>query len=864
MAVTNSRISNKVKIIIRIIATLALAFLFIIYTYNLYNNRFEYTMNKERIVAKSDMMYQGFAQGDTLGQTFETDKTLKGFAFANRIADNPKASDFRFVLTDLSNNKVVLDKTINSSLFVNGDYFVFLDKAYEIDGITKFEIEVTSLDDNLDISFLANSEDVYASGEAIHKGEEQKGDFQIMLLEKVNNGNLFLVYKVILLFIVFIFIGLHFWLDLKKMYHFMHRYRYLLAFGLLLFLIINKIHFSNIGAYGTFLQDDTDSAFVNPIFGEVRAIRSDEWRVTIPRLLAGQFTNPPYMGNTDIMNAAMDTTYAASGISWSLAALAKPEMWLFLFANVEYAFSFFWCFKVIATFMVGYEISRILSKDKRLLSLAGAILLTFNQFFGWWSLSFTYTSSLACVVFLYYFLMKEKKWHKILAAFGMVIAAASFVVQLYPAWQVPNGYITLVLFVWIIVSNFDKVKALKKSDVAIVLGALVLLAGVMVSFYLEEKDYMAKIMSTVYPAGRVCTGGFSLYKIFLYLQSLFYPFKDIGGVSEISMFFTLYPLPTIIAVILWVKNKDKKKDLLTPLLLGLSFIFTLYCLFPLPEFVAKILLLTFSTDVRLVDSLGLIQVLLLIHVLGYYKRKSFLNPVIGGVIALINAGLALLVSHLYYPEYMDVGMSVGGGIFVFLISLLLISDFGKLRIKKEGFGTIIVNRDYLYKSGLLITSVVILVTGVCVNPISRTLDAIYTRPLVKGVAEIVQNDKEATWIMLDNNIAASVLIATGAKTLNSTNISPNYGLWKILDPEKKMEEYWNRYAHMDVVLTSDDDVDVELLEQDTIRVFLPISYLKKLNISYVCCKSIPESLNNEEVTFENVYWDGEYNIYKVV
>jgi len=89
-------------------------------------------------------------------------------------------------------------------------------------------------------------------------------------------------------------------------------------------------------------------------------------------------------------------------------------------------------------------------------------------------------------------------------------------------------------------------------------------------------------------------------------------------------------------------------------------------------------------------------------------------------------------------------------------------------------------------------------------------------------------------------------------------------LWKILDPEKKMEEYWNRYAHMDIVLTSDDDVDVELLEQDTIRVFLPISYLKKLNISYVCCKSIPESLNNEEVTFENVYWDGEYNIYKVV
>lgn len=863
-----------VKKIGKVIALIALAILYVLCGIKKYHN-LSNNVNIEELTILDDETYSGFSEGETLTQSFHTDKNFRGMTMEMAFSAEMESTDYVFRVTDVTHDCLVYERGVSSSEFFNGvpciqddeegkffegKFAFYFDKEYAVNEDSEFLLEVVSMGENKGLSFLAGNENVYEEGEATFLGENLPGDFAISLLQNRKDTTVYFLSCMLLLLIPFVFVGLHFVLDVKSYHAFLHKYRYPLVLLLLAFLVCNKVHFSNISSYNTFVQSSTESSFSNPLFGMVRNIRSDEWRVTIPRLLAGQHSSPSYSGSFDIINGVNDSTYAMSGISWSLTALAKPELWLFLIADVEYAFSFFWCFKLLCAFMVGYELTRLITKDARYLSVLGGILLTFNQFFEWWSMAFTYTSALACVVFFYYYFQKEKLWEKLLMAFGLVVATGNFVVQLYPAWQVPNAYITLALMIWVIVISFEHIKQINKTDIVIIGGSLLLLVGVLLSFLSEEKLYMERIMSTVYPAGRVITGGFALNQMFYYFQSLFYPIWESGNPSEISSLYTLYPMPTVLALYLWMRNKNKKQDLLTILLLVVSGLLTLYCAVPLPSIVAKLLLFTYSMPPRMVICLGLVQVLLLLHVLGTYSRDNYFHPVVGLVLSAANTALAVYVCRQDYPNYLTTKMLLLDAVFTCGITWLLISDFSKWKLSEMKWVGELMKHRRPYRFGIAVLGAVILLTGLRVNPINRTLDSIYSKPVAKAIQEIVKEDGEGVWIAQDNNYLASMMIACGARTLNCTNTAPNYELWEILDPDKKMEEVWNRYAHLNIEIT-DGDLEAFLSYQDAIELKLPASYLKELNVRYICSNTLLH--DTEDVTFTRLYNEGGYMIYRV-
>lgn len=140
---------------------------------------------------------------------------------------------------------------------------------------------------------------------------------------------------------------------------------------------------------------------------------------------------------------------------------------------------------------------------------------------------------------------------------GIAISAANFVVDLYPAWQVPAGYVYLALLIWIIIDNRDCLKNYRIKDWMLAGGFFVFMISIIGMYLYNYMDYMTAIMNTVYPGGRTYYGGFSIDKLCGYLISLTTPYTDFTNPSEMGCFYGLFPFSVIVFAYALIQKKEK-------------------------------------------------------------------------------------------------------------------------------------------------------------------------------------------------------------------------------------------------------------------------------------------------------------------
>lgn len=124
---------------------------------------------------------------------------------------------------------------------------------------------------------------------------------------------------------------------------------------------------------------------------------------------------------------------------------------------------------------------------------------------------------------------------------------------------------------------------------------------------------------------------------------------------------------------------------------------------------------------------------------------------------------------------------------------------------------------------------VAIMAGATVNPVVHGIDVLHKTELAGEIQKVVKEDPDAKWIAL-NNVYAEYLIANGANTLNGVNRYPNYKWIDVVDPDKKYEEVWNRYAH--IIINLGYEVKFNLDAKDVYDVTLTYEKLKELNIEY--------------------------------
>ncbi len=155
-------------------------------------------------------------------------------------------------------------------------------------------------------------------------------------------------------------------------------------------------------------------------------------------------------------------------------------------------------------------------------------------------------------------------------------------------------------------------------------------------------------------------------------------------------------------------------------------------------------------------------------------------------------------------------------------------------------------------------------TGIYVFPIMKGFDAIFSKPVAQEIQKICEEEPDAKWITSGGGIVLSGYnVACGAPTVNSVNTYPNMKLWKKLDKNSQYEDIYNRYAHIDVELTS-EETSFELIQADYMKINLSYEDIAKTEAEYLLTMEELEFEENPYVEFEVIYEAKHMYIYHMI
>lgn len=514
-----------------------------------------------------------------------------------------------------------------------------------------------------------------------------------------------------------------------------------------------------------------------------------------------------------------------------------------------------WGLKIIAMFMINFELGRILTKKDKILSLMTAVVLTFAPVIMWWSMLDVIVLAMAIIV-LFHTYMANNEFslkRKLLIAYGMIVFLCQFAYSLYPAWQIPLAYVMLA---FIIVDFIIYRKNLKKKDYIIMIVTILITFLLLGYFVITSWDGIQAMMSTKYPGGREITGGDFDFSTFTnYYTNFFTPYsEDYTNPSEIASF--IYPAIAILIIIgIYIVNIIKNKRIKEVLkekknwyifgLIIVSGIFLAWMSFTWPSLLRKITLLYMCQEKRVAIIFEFICVLLTILIAKkIFERK---NKILNNKIALL-ISIIITILTIFIAKQTEYATTFTTFKLVVLATAIFSMNYTLLSSNKKAFAYTMI--------------IISLIAGIYVNPVSSGIDVITETELAKTAVNIAKEDKEACWIG-GSQINAQYLIANGIKALNGINQYPNYDWVEKLDPEHKYEEVWNRYAHIAIKLG--EETNFELLTTDSYRLTLNYEDLKDLDIKYYYTNEKANEKKQEEFSLETLYendYTGQY-IYKI-
>ena len=639
----------------------------------------------------------------------------------------------------------------------------------------------------------------------------------------------------------------------RRVSDFVFEKRWLITLSVLGLWVLCKVNFSNVSIYNGIIQPHLGDGLMSPLFGQTRPIRSDEWLVDMAQAVSTKFAG--YGRFNEILRGTSNYNLAATGLYFSLAALAEPFNFGFYLFGTEYGVSLFWCAAMLFGIALSFEFGYIISDKSRVGGLLGIALIALSPFHLWWSVCDLIVGALGFLVCAYYCVHAKRFLHRCLLLASAAFSALYFVAQLYPAWQVPFVYIIIALFAWIAIENFDRLKAFCRRDWIAVGVAVAAFGVILLAYVLEIREYSASVLSTVYPGERFETGGYALRKNFSFIESFLLPFKDItagSNNSEASTFFSLYPLPTLIAVYVLIRQLAAKKkdstqrlDVFNIALLIPTLFLTVYCTVGIPAWLSKITLMSYSPAFRATDFLAFANTLLLIRNTSRLNRYRLRLPV-----CAVAVGAVLLFSLREAEKMCPSYMTVLYAVLIFATALAFgVACFSRLPEK--------------LRSGILVGFCAIAIgVGCFVSPMNAGIGALTEKPVALKLQEISQNDPEAKWIGYDSIILGQYAVANGAPCITSVNYVPNMALWQTLDPDGVYNEVYNRYAHVVLKFTEGETV-FTLLTPDSMQLELSYGDIAKTGVKYILSQKLIEE-NSSLVDLALLYAEDGAYIYEIL
>ena len=641
-----------------------------------------------------------------------------------------------------------------------------------------------------------------------------------------------------------------------------YKYRFVLSFLLLIMLVSFKISGSSMGCWKLFLGDGESGIRL----GEPRVWRSDEWGTLTPLCFRQQYnTLGAYNRYSQTLGSILTDNMLVYGQpSWDILTLFRPFYWGYLFFGSERGLSWFWCSRLIVLFLSWFELGMLITDGQKKLSVMLSICVSFAPFLQWWFAINGLVEMLiygACFVLGSNYLVSHTfNPRKIAVAVGMAVCAVGYVLTFYPTWMVPVAWGFVPLFLWVVIWKFDR-KVLRRVDVVPWLLVFVITAAGLTVLAVTSWDVIKAELNSVYPGNAPSSsGGTGLWWMMKYPISLVSRFSMNELIVENSSIICFAPAGFILA--LWVIIKEKKKDPLLILLLGINLFLAWYYCVGIPKWLAKMLLLSFVNSNRGPQVLGFLRLTLFVRAVALKEKapKRWLAALAAVISSAVPMRLALGFTK-YEPgglryEYFDTAEKI-----LVVWAILAVVFYLLYRARKSK-----------YTMAVLGVCTVVLASSIWINPVAKGVPEITKSETMQQIRDLVKEDPQAIWLVVDMAYPATNIPAmAGADCLNTTQTYPQKTRWEMLDQEGEYEDIYNRYCHIRASLGS--KTMLELVSTDYVEVTLSPEELKKLNIRYIVSTNdfdekiaagITNIFTDSGIEFQKYYEGAQLSIFRCV
>lgn len=313
--------------------------------------------------------------------------------------------------------------------------------------------------------------------------------------------NVFSIYRMYFFFIFLCLGNIILFFDKKKI----HKYRYIISLGLLIMLILGEFTGSSLGFFDGMLTENTPEYHTTTLLGFNRGIRGDEWATEKPMYFAQMNSKEkmPYYNSNLSINEKYDMVVSAFSPVKDIIILARPELFGFFVLDKDKAFSFYWNYRILFLFMAMYELLYVLLRKNEVRSFLGAVIITFSYPVQWWlsqsSILIIANGSAFCST-LYYFLKKHSFWEKTLYSSLGILFTLGYIFTMYPALQVPFGYLFFLIAIYVIWLCREEIKDFPLQK-RFLFGSFFLIGiGIICVRFIDQSRSALQVMTnTVYP-----------------------------------------------------------------------------------------------------------------------------------------------------------------------------------------------------------------------------------------------------------------------------------------------------------------------------------------------------------------------------
>ncbi|MFO0415647.1 MAG: hypothetical protein ACK5Y6_00025 [Pseudomonadota bacterium] len=606
--------------------------------------------------------------------------------------------------------------------------------------------------------------------------------------------------------------------------------------------LVGKIHFSSIGMWNEYLDKRERPAGL--LAGNPQPIRSDEWFLGVPWLLSQVNSNPSLPTNNPAVGP--DTAALAVGLPtrhWT--GLFRPAHWGFYLLDAEHGFSWYWLTRTVVCFAFLALLFLELAGGSIILALVGASWVFFSAFTQWWLASIAemllYFAS-ACVA-LRWLAIAGDSLRAVAASVLLLVSAVAFAITLYPPFQIPLVYLGLLITPLLLRGAVSARGPSKPLRLALFGGAVMFGLGCVALFLIANSEVFKVMEQTVYPGKRVSLGGgmnsVRFFSGFFDQLNSFQRFPaPLGNVCEASAMIMLWP----VSALLWLLGGSARRSLaLLPLLFYLVLV-TAWSWFGVSEGVASATLWSYVPLTRAFIGVGLGGAIFSIVVLAEERR---VNKAMGVALSLVACAWLWWIANQYAATLGD-GFTVGELQYAAaVIGVLALALVWRLR----WVALVAVSLACIYPHGL-------------VNPVMSGMEVLSSSKLVRAVSRF-DPDKKGRWAVFGSMIHAQLIKTSGRRVINGSQYLPDLDLLAKLDPERRFDSVYNRYAHVVYDVAPEGATPTfTLIAPDVWQLTVDPCHesFRALGIDYIVLVPRPKRPSFE--CFERVFLESNFAVYK--